>query len=208
MNKSRFPPNGCQVSFRARCHGRTIICGQSCCIPMPMVPVSQGQRERDWQETDRWIEQRRGGSLWRLFRENTKTFLNVILHHIRIDSRFSRSNVFITFGMIPNSVDQMLAGMWCSLEAHIQQQFVLVYLLSLQIFFEGVQAKVASGVKEEEVGYQLSYSKQELRKVIKEYPGKEVSTNSLINLSKNSKDRKLVRNLHRMCPWGCHSFTR
>ena len=42
------------------------------------------------------------------------------------------------------------------------------------MFFEGVQAKVASGVKEEEIGYQLSYSKQELRKVIREYPGKEV----------------------------------
>ena len=33
---------------------------------------------------------------------------------------------------------------------------------------------MAAGVKEEEVGYQLAYSKQELRKVIKEYPGKEV----------------------------------
>ena len=35
----------------------------------------------------------RGGGLWRLFRENTKTFMN------------------ITFGMMPDSVDQMLAGM-------------------------------------------------------------------------------------------------
>lgn len=33
---------------------------------------------------------------------------------------------------------------------------------------------VARGVKEEEVGYQLAYNKQELRKAIKEYPGKEV----------------------------------
>ena len=39
---------------------------------------------------------RERGSLGRLFRENTKTFLNVILHHV---------------GMIPDSVDQMLAGM-------------------------------------------------------------------------------------------------
>ena len=34
-----------------------------------------------------------GGGLWKLFRENTQTFLNV------------------TFGMIPDSVYQMLAGM-------------------------------------------------------------------------------------------------
>ena len=39
---------------------------------------------------------RERGSLGRLFRENTKTFLNDILRHI---------------GMIPDSVDQMLAGM-------------------------------------------------------------------------------------------------
>lgn len=47
-------------------------------------------------------------------------------------------------------------------------------LEKLNLFFEGVQNKVAQGVKEEEVGYHLAFSKQELRKVIKEYPGKEV----------------------------------
>ena len=44
----------------------------------------------------------------------------------------------------------------------------------LNIFFEGIQGRVAAGVKEEEVGFQLAYSKSELKKVIKEYPGKEV----------------------------------
>lgn len=44
----------------------------------------------------------------------------------------------------------------------------------LQHFFEGVEARVAQGVREEEVSYQLAFNKQELRKVIKEYPGKEV----------------------------------
>ena len=34
---------------------------------------------------------------------------------------------------------------------------------------------MAAGVKWEEVGFQLAFSKTELRKVIKEYPGKEVS---------------------------------
>ncbi|XP_078603079.1 exocyst complex component 1-like [Branchiostoma floridae x Branchiostoma japonicum] len=44
----------------------------------------------------------------------------------------------------------------------------------LNHFFEGIEARVAQGVKAEEVGYQLAFSKQELRKVIKEYPMKEV----------------------------------
>ena len=54
---------------------------------------------------------------------------------------------------------------------------LLMWLLlsCFQIFFEGVEARVAAGVKWEEVGFQLAFSKTELRKVIKEYPGKEVS---------------------------------
>ncbi|XP_058611216.1 exocyst complex component 1 isoform X3 [Onychostoma macrolepis] len=47
-------------------------------------------------------------------------------------------------------------------------------LEKLNHFFEGVEARVAQGVREEEVSYQLAFNKQELRKVIKEYPGKEV----------------------------------
>ncbi|NXG40844.1 EXOC1 protein, partial [Psilopogon haemacephalus] len=47
-------------------------------------------------------------------------------------------------------------------------------LEKLHHFFEGVKARVAQGVKEEEVSFQLAYSKQELRKVIEKYPGKEV----------------------------------
>ncbi|GFS06267.1 exocyst complex component 1 [Elysia marginata] len=50
-------------------------------------------------------------------------------------------------------------------------------LEKLHIFFEGVEARISAGVKPEEVGYQLAFSKQELRKVIKEYPGKEVKKN-------------------------------
>lgn len=42
------------------------------------------------------------------------------------------------------------------------------------MFFEGVMTKVAGGVKEYEVGYQLAFSKQELRKVIRDYTAKEV----------------------------------
>ncbi|XP_053559926.1 exocyst complex component 1 isoform X3 [Bombina bombina] len=47
-------------------------------------------------------------------------------------------------------------------------------LEKLTFFFEGVKARVAQGIGYEEVSYQLAFSKQELRKVIKDYPGKEV----------------------------------
>lgn len=60
-----------------------------------------------------------------------------------------------------------------ALQAYVTQFFGRP-LEKLNLFFEGVQNKVAQGVKENEIGYQLSFSKQELRKVIKEYPSKEV----------------------------------
>ncbi|XP_034036386.1 exocyst complex component 1-like [Thalassophryne amazonica] len=47
-------------------------------------------------------------------------------------------------------------------------------LEKLNHFFEGVEARVAQGVREDEVSYHLAVNKHELRKVIKEYPGKEV----------------------------------
>ncbi|XP_041435410.1 exocyst complex component 1 isoform X2 [Xenopus laevis] len=58
------------------------------------------------------------------------------------------------------------------------QSYVIVFLghplEKLNIFFEGVKARVAQGIGYDEVSYQLAFSKQELRKVIKDYPGKEV----------------------------------
>jgi len=56
------------------------------------------------------------------------------------------------------------------------------------MFFEGIENKVASGVKMEEVSYQLAYSKQELRKVIKEYPGKEVIRLAIQNFLKTERN--------------------
>ena len=44
----------------------------------------------------------------------------------------------------------------------------------LQQFFEGVEGLLAGGTKADEVGFRLDYSKTELKKCIKEYPGKEV----------------------------------
>jgi len=60
-----------------------------------------------------------------------------------------------------------------ALRAYVTQYFGRP-LDKLNSFFEGVQKLVAAGVKESEVGYQLAYSKQELRKVIANYPSKEV----------------------------------
>ncbi|XP_065585612.1 exocyst complex component 1-like isoform X1 [Cyrtonyx montezumae] len=58
------------------------------------------------------------------------------------------------------------------------EKYVIRYLgqplEKLNHFFEGVKARIAQGVKEEEISFQLAYSKQELRKVIDRYPGKEV----------------------------------
>lgn len=51
---------------------------------------------------------------------------------------------------------------------------LLIVMFPFQLFFEGVQAKVAQGVKESEVSYQMAFSKQELRKVTREYPAREV----------------------------------
>lgn len=44
----------------------------------------------------------------------------------------------------------------------------------LNCFFEGVQSKVQQGVREEEISYQLAFSKQELRKVIKDCNLKDI----------------------------------
>lgn len=60
-----------------------------------------------------------------------------------------------------------------ALRAYVTQYFGRP-LEKLNLFFEGVQAKVGAGVKESEVSYQMAFSKQELRRVIKEYPAREV----------------------------------
>jgi len=62
------------------------------------------------------------------------------------------------------------------------QEYLQVYVTAyfgqpldkVHMFFEGIESKLAVGVRVEEVSYQLQFSKQELRKVIKEYSGKEV----------------------------------
>lgn len=46
--------------------------------------------------------------------------------------------------------------------------------ICVQTFFEGVENLKAGGTKAEEVGYRLEFSRNELKKCIREYPGKEV----------------------------------
>ncbi|XP_012272171.1 exocyst complex component 1 [Orussus abietinus] len=60
-----------------------------------------------------------------------------------------------------------------ALRAYVVQYFGRP-LEKLNLFFEGVQAKVSAGVKESEISYQMAFSKQELRRVVKEYPAREV----------------------------------
>ena len=63
---------------------RKIICGQSCGIPLAIAPVRY--REKEIGRGDRQINRTsERGSLSKIFRENTKTFLNVILCHIQDD---------------------------------------------------------------------------------------------------------------------------
>ena len=49
-----------------------------------------------------------------------------------------------------------------------------VYCSQVNIFFDGVSARINAGVKEAEISYQLQFSKQELKKVVHAYPGREV----------------------------------
>ncbi|GAB0097853.1 Exocyst complex component 1 [Sergentomyia squamirostris] len=60
-----------------------------------------------------------------------------------------------------------------ALDAYVTKYFGRP-LEKLNLFFEGVQQKVQQGVKETEISYQMAYSKQELRKVIAQYPAREV----------------------------------
>lgn len=55
-----------------------------------------------------------------------------------------------------------------------ERHYSFIQFMNLQEFFEGVQAKVSQGVKESEIGYQMAFSRAELKRVIKEYPAKEV----------------------------------
>lgn len=58
---------------------------------------------------------------------------------------------------------------------NIQYMYMECCLVIVQTFFEGVESLIAGGTKAEEVGYRLDYSRNELKKCIKEYPGKEVN---------------------------------
>ena len=77
---------------------------------------------------------------------------------------------------------------------------LIEFFLSLQIFFDGVQAKVSQGVKESEIGYQMAFSKQELRKVISIYPGREVKKGLESLYRKVEKHLSVEENLLQVTP--------
>ena len=86
----------------------------------------------------------------------------------------------------------------------------MTVFLVLQIFFEGVQECIAAGVKEDEVGYQIAFSKQELRKCIKEYPAKELKK-GLEQLYKKvekhlCEEENLLQVLHGSCKVNLSGF--
>merc|ERR1739844_745997 len=60
-----------------------------------------------------------------------------------------------------------------SLHKYVTQYFGRP-LDKLNSFFDGVSARINAGVKEAEISYQLQFSKQELKKVVHAYPGREV----------------------------------
>lgn len=60
-----------------------------------------------------------------------------------------------------------------ALDAYVKRYFGKP-LKKLNVFFDGVEAKKAQGVKEEEISFQLAFSKQELRKVLQMVTLKEV----------------------------------
>ena len=47
-------------------------------------------------------------------------------------------------------------------------------LEKVSVFFEGVTSEIENGRREEEIQFQQLYNKSELKKAIKQYPGKKV----------------------------------
>nr|CAG4643786.1 EOG090X02H9 [Lepidurus arcticus] len=107
----------------------------------------------------------------RLANEHSKTPPEVIKmeNYHRLHAMFSELKIAVLEGERKEAKQKYSEA----LNAYVVQYFGRP-LERLNHFFDGVQAKVAQGVKESEVGYQVMFSKQELRKVISMYPGKEV----------------------------------
>ena len=110
-------------------------------------------------------------SINRISRDHTKTPAEVIkmenFHHLH--SLLATMKIQ-TLEVAKKDVKQRYND---ALKAYVTQYFGRP-LEKLNIFFDGIQQLVATGVKESEISYQLAYSKQELRKVIALYPGREV----------------------------------
>lgn len=110
-------------------------------------------------------------SIVRISREHTKTPAEVIkmenFHHLH--ALISKMKI----ASLDSARKEGRQRYNDALKAYVTQYFGRP-LEKLNVFFEGIQQLVAAGVKESEISYQLAYSKQELRKVIAIYPGREV----------------------------------
>jgi len=110
-------------------------------------------------------------SINRISREHTKTPAEVIkmenFHHLH--SMLAQMKIQL-LEVAKKDIKQRYND---ALKAYVTQYFGRP-LDKLNSFFDGIQTLVAAGVKESEISYQLAYSKQELRKVLAHYPGREV----------------------------------
>ena len=68
-----------------------------------------------------------------------------------------------------------------------------------------MQSRVSQGVKESEIGYQMAFSRAELKRVIKEYPAKEVKKGLESLYKKVDKHLSEEENLLQVCNGYCFS---
>ena len=110
-------------------------------------------------------------SITRISREHTKTPAEVIkmenFHHLH--SLLAQMKI----GLLEVAKKDVKQRYNEALKTYVTQYFGRP-LDKLNGFFDGIQALVSAGVKESEISFQLAYSKQELRKKIALYPGREV----------------------------------
>lgn len=110
-------------------------------------------------------------SITRLSREHSKTPSEVVkmenFHHLF--ALLSRMKISSLDNLRKDSKQKYSDA----LRAYVTQYFGRP-LEKLTQFFDGIQQRLNAGIKESEIGYQLDFSKQELRKVIAIYPGREV----------------------------------
>lgn len=95
-----------------------------------------------------------------------------VLDNLRKDAKVRYNDALR--GYVTKYFGRPLEKLNVSIDVVLSTVIEIILKISFQLFFEGVQTKVSQGVKETEISYQMAYSKQELRKVINQYPAREV----------------------------------